>query len=262
MKKLFFALILLCIGSFAYGAEKDVIVATLIGDPPWVFETTNYTPDKITDVIPPGADSQIIQGYSWDIVRESLHEMGYTIHLRIYPWARAMEATKNGEVDVLFPTSLKKERLAYFDYSKEPTNPTNFLIYVREDSTIKWDSLDSLNGLVIGEVRSWDYGAEWDKHTLIKKYQVNDILQGFRMLDAKRLDGLAGYEYNFDYALKLAKWPTTYKKFPTFASSVEYAAGPKNNPRVTKILNDFDIGKKRIIQNGKFAKIQSKWGIY
>jgi hypothetical protein len=79
------------------------------------------------------------------------------------------------------------------------------------------------------------------------------------MLDRRRLDGIVGYEVNYDYALKMANWPTKYKKLPSFDGSVEFAAGAKEKPRVVKILKDFDAGKQIIVQNGKLNAIKRKW---
>ena len=71
-------------------------------------------------------------------------------------------------------------------------------------SPIQWQDLTSLDGLAIGTMRGWNFGDEWKANSAIEKYEISTILQGFRMLDAGRLDGLVGYEVNFDYALKQA----------------------------------------------------------
>ena len=84
------------------------------------------------------------------------------------------------------------------------------------------------------------------------------IIEGFKMLDRKRLDGFAGYEVNFDYVLKQARMKALFKKLPSFDSAVEYVVGLKDE-RVSQILKDFDVGKRKIIQNGKFDQIVKKW---
>ena len=90
------------------------------------------------------------QGYSWDVLRESFHEMGYTIHLSITPWARAMSYVTSEKEDILFPTGKNTERKRIFHYSEEPVNQANFLVYVRADDPTEWKGLESLRGLVIG----------------------------------------------------------------------------------------------------------------
>ncbi|MBF0227477.1 MAG: transporter substrate-binding domain-containing protein [Desulfobacterales bacterium] len=256
IKRLFFILVFLGITSLVSGVEKIVTVATLDEYSPYCFFKKNYQQD--TKAIPPSSDSLELQGYSWDILRESLHEMGYTIELEVCPWARAMNLTEEGKVDILFPTGKNKEREKIFYYSQEPVNEANFLVYIRADYPIHWNGLESLNGLIIGEMRGWNYGDKWKANELIKKHEIGKIMQGFNMLNLKRIDGFAGYEVNFDYALQQSKMKSLFKKLPAFDSTAEYVVGLKNE-HVLQILKDFDIGKKKIIQNGKFDQIVKKW---
>lgn len=242
----------------AVSAEKVVTVATLTNNPPFTF---NQDAAEMVEreSIPPGFDSQRLQGYSWDVLKESFHEMGYTIQLSVFPWIRALTLVKAGKLDVLFPAGLNKERTGYFNYSNEPINHVDFLIYVRADSTMKWQGLESLNGKTIGVLRGWNYGSKWREHHEIYRFEVGEILQGFSMLDRGRLDGLAGYELNFDYALKQSNWKKRYKKMPVFDSSDEFAVAAKLNPKGLKFLADFDEGKRRITEKGILRQIAIKW---
>ena len=79
------------------------------------------------------------------------------------------------------------------------------------------------------------------------------------MLESNRIDGFAGYEIIFDYALKDSNLNRPFRKLPTFDSTSEYVVGLKTNKKVAKIINDFDIGKRQIIKTGKFDKITQKW---
>jgi len=65
----FAALILVASTPFiGFGGEKVVTVATLSGNPPLTFDKENAA-KKATETIPPGADSERLQGYSWDVLR-------------------------------------------------------------------------------------------------------------------------------------------------------------------------------------------------
>ncbi len=258
LRKLCLVLVFLASASSAVGAEKEVTAVTLDGFPPYSFLKENPVRKKM-ETIQPGSDSEKLQGYSWDIFRESLHEMGYAIHLTVYPWPRAMHAVKSGKIDAIFPTGKNKEREEIFLYSQETINRVNFLVYVREDDPIPWEGLHSLNGRLIGVRRGFNYGYKWEAHKGIRKYEVNAILKGFKMMDKKRLDGFAGYEDNWDYALKESGHKNRYRKLPAFESADEYAAGIKTNPRLPGILKNFDIGRRKIIQNGKFDRMVKKW---
>lgn len=244
-----------------WAAERVVSVATLDDDAPYVFPKSN-APDAQHELIPPGVDSARLQGYSWDVFRESLHAMGYTIDLRIYPWARVMHQGKTGAVDVIFPTGFNEERQAYLNFSSQHINRVDFVVYVRKDSQLRWAGLESLNGLKIGEMRGWNYGEAWKNNTKILKFQVGKILNGFHLVDKKRLDGFVGYELSFESALIRAGLLSEFKKLPSFGYSLEYVAGTKNNPRTQQILNDFDQGKQKILKTGIMATIANKWQLY
>lgn len=242
--------------ALSYAKEKSVKISTLKDYAPFCIADESY---KINQIIPVGSDAEGFQGYSWDVVRESFHEMGYTIHLSITPWARAMMDVKNGKTDILFPTGKNTERKKIFLYSDESVNRANYLIYVRTDNNIEWKGLDSLMGLTIGVKRGFSYGDKWNAAHELNKHIVNEIILGFEMLNAKRLDGFLGYEHNWDYVLKQKNWTTKFRKLPVFDFSAEYLVALKDNPNGKEILKAFDTGKKRLIKSGKLEKIKKKW---
>lgn len=255
-KIIFAILILFTIFTTSYADEKIVSISTLGDYAPFCMTDKNY---EINQVIPVGKDAVGFQGYSWDVVRESFHEMGYTIHLSIRPWPRAVFNVKNSKADILFPTGVNAKRKQIFYFSDEPINQAHFAIYVRTESNIEWKDISSLNGLTIGQKRGFNYGKKWRATSSIKKLAITKIWQGFQMLETGRIDGFVGYETNWDYILKQQNWTDKFKKLPTIGSTKEYLATLQNNPKGKEFLKDFDTGKRRIIKNGTFGKITRKW---
>jgi len=240
-------------------SERTVSVATLTDYPPMTFNKSDAT-GRVEETIPPGQDSSSLQGYSWDILRESYHQQGYTIQLHIVPWARAFEMARSDFVDILFPTGFNESRAEYFHYSVNPINEASFLIYTPADSEIEWQGLESLEGLTIGIMRGWNYGPEWDKvENLFHKEKLADILQGFQMLNAGRIDGLAGYETNFDHALHQVGLPNHYRKLPSFGQTFEYATTSKSNPNGESLLQAFDLGVEHLRVSGRLSEIRQHW---
>lgn len=254
--KVIVAIFILSLGTLSYANEKIVKVTTLKDYAPFCMVDKKF---KSKQVIPVGKDAIGFKGYSWDILRESFHASGYTIQLNITSWARAMKLYKAGKEDILFPTGDNKERRKTFDYSQNSVNQANFVVYTPINSKIEWNGLSSLKGLKIGVKRDFNYGEKWREAKGIKKYDVNEILQGFKMLDTKRLDGFLGYEYNWDYALKQAKVKTKYKKLPSFDHTSEYLVALKSNPRAKEILKAYDEGFEKLKKSGRLQKIKEKW---
>ena len=103
-------------------AEKNITINTLAGYAPYAF---NYEKGEALkkglsykEKIKPGSDTGALQGLAWDIVRESLHSMGYTIKLNVLPWARSLKEMKKGKVDALFPATKTLKRLKFFTIQK------------------------------------------------------------------------------------------------------------------------------------------------
>ncbi len=84
MRSLLILLLLavLSIPTSLFGAEKVVALATFTNFIPFCFNRQPAV-EIPGETIPPGSDSRQLQGYSWDVVRESYHAMGYTIRLYV-----------------------------------------------------------------------------------------------------------------------------------------------------------------------------------
>jgi len=247
---------LLQISTLACADQKQIKIATLEDYAPFCMTTGEFKTNQIVQV---GRDAVGFEGYSWDVLRESLHEMGYTIDLYVLPWVRALNYLEAGKVDALFPTGKNSEREKIFYYSREPVNEVVFVLYLRAEDPTEWRGFDLLKGLRIGVKRGFNYGDEWNAATGIKKRDVGTILQGFEMLSAERLDGFLGYEYSWDYVLKQKNWKGRFKKLDLQSSSLEYLVALKSNPRGREFLNAFDTGKKRVAAGGKLEKIKIRW---
>lgn len=244
--------------STAAAAERIASVATLPGYSPFCFYT-EYANDETWVTVAPGKDTSVFQGYSWDVVRESFHAVGYTLRLRIVPWARAMYELRNAKVDLLFPAGRNAERLEYMDYSEEPVNAVNFLIYTASGSGLEWTGLSGLSGRTIGAARGWNFGDQWKAETGFERQFVDSIEQGFSMLDQDRIDGFAGYEVVWDYKLREMGRSGEYRKLPPFDQTREYLTALKTNERGGELLAAFDRGRRIIETNGTMAAIEARW---
>lgn len=254
---------ILVLSSFTLFASGNKVVSTVTLDnyAPYTMYKKNPINTPV-EILPPGKDSKKLEGYSWDVLRESYHAVGWTVKLRVTPWARALNSFNKGKEDVLWPTGKNAERLKTMNYSTETINSANFVIYVLKDYSGGWEGLKTLHGKKVGVQRGFNYGDDWNanKDSIVVK-DLSRIDQGFRMLLKKRLFGFAGYDINWDYSVKMNKKldSSMFKKLPPFGVTHEYAVCLKTNPRSKEILQAYDKGKKIIMDNGKFAEIRKKW---
>ncbi len=253
-------LFFIALSNFSFADDKLVSVITLEDNAPIIF-TEQRTKGGINELLPPGQDSKILKGYSWDILRESYHKMGYTIHLSTAPWRRAIESVKAGKVDVLFPTGKNIARQQHFYYSNEAINTVSFVVYINRDSLIDWQNISSLQGLKVGLYRGYNYGDKWEKEADVIKVTIDNISQGFKMLKSNRINAFVGYEVAWNYVLRQMNMTSEFTALPKFDFTREYVAVLKTNAKASQLLSDFDRGKQKLIQAGRLEQINRKWHI-
>jgi polar amino acid transport system substrate-binding protein len=242
----------------AYSESKTVTLATLTDFAPYCFRIESSA--QITrETIPPGSDSAQLQGYSWDVVRESFHEVGYTIVLYVVPWARAMHYLNNGKVDAIFPANRTEEREEKYIFSEGYVERTRIAIYVPADSSLVWQGPSSLGNSRVGAVRGWSYGKAWENSKHITKELVDSIAQSFSLLDRKRIDAVIGYEIAYDYMLKSQGKTAAYNKAGYLDEVDEFLMGKKNNTAVIKILSAYDRGHQLLEKKGGLEEIGKAW---
>lgn len=242
----------------AWSESKTVVLATLTDFAPYCFRIENSR--QITkETIPPGSDSAQLQGYSWDVVRESFHEVDYTIVLYVVPWARAMHYLTNGKVDAIFPANRTEERESNFIFSGRYVDRTRIVVYVPADSSLEWQGPSSLDGSRVGAVRGWAYGKAWESSEHITKELVDSIDQSFSLMDRKRIDAVIGYEIAYDYVLKSQRKTDAYKKVGYLDNVDEFLMGKKNNPALVQILSAYDRGHQQLEQKGGLDEIVRAW---
>jgi len=252
-------LFILC-SNLSFAKDKLVSVITLEDNAPIVY-TEQRTKGGINELLSPGQNSETLKGYGWDILRESYHKMGYTIHLSTAPWRRAIESVRAGKVDVLFPTGKNIARHQYFLYSKAAINTVSFVVYINKDSQIQWQNISSLQGLKVGLYRGYNYGDKWEQEADVIKINLDNISQGFKMLKNNRIDAFIGYEVAWNYVLRQMNMTTEFIALPKFGFTTEHVAVLKTNAEAIQLLTDFDNGKQKLIQSGQLKEINKKWHI-
>jgi polar amino acid transport system substrate-binding protein len=248
--------ILIFINFKAYSFNKVVSVVTLVDYAPYVFVEGNQ---PIVGGVSTQSNTERVNGYSWEVFKESFFTMGYSIEYAIVPWPRAIKLLEYGRAELLFPISKSDERLAIFDFSRESTNAVDYVIYLPENSNFKWNGYSSLNGEVIGVKRGFNYGKKWKYLKTVTKYDIGTISEGFQMLDKGRLDGFIGYKNGWDYVLKQKGWERKFKKTSIIDSSLEYVVSLKGIEKNRFLLEVYDKGKKKLIENGRLGEIKQRW---
>lgn len=254
-------MIVLLAGSQSARAEdaKVLTATTLPNFAPHAFEIPG-TDHILSETIKPGMGSKRIQGYAWDIFRESFHAMGYTVILKVKPWKRCLKVVEEGLIDLVFPASWNKEREKIYDYSKEHINLATYVVfYMDERRAREWQGLGSLKGKTVLKMRGWTYGSEFDRSSEFRTHEIYRVEQAIGMLEQGRADAFAGYRLVHGYQFeKIGKADKVFATRP-FGFSKEFILTKKRSKRGNELLKVFEAGKKKLEANGRLAGIGKRW---
>lgn len=220
-----------------------------------VMAVEEYPPYEYTaDGIPMGMHIEIIQ-----IASERL---GIKADIRFYPWARALEMVKTGEVDTIFSLFKTPEREAFLYYPGEPlANEKNILI-THKNSTKEAKSLEDIAGWKIGIVRESAYGKEFDAYPNITRHEVAHIEQLIKMAAAgNRFDATPVNEYVFAYKVKELGLTGQFKKLDFTVSDEPLYIGfsKAKGPSHKKLAEDYSQVLMQLRKEGIIDKIIQKY---
>ncbi|MBF0203769.1 MAG: transporter substrate-binding domain-containing protein [Desulfamplus sp.] len=196
-------------------------------------------------------------GYVMEITREAFLRAGYEIEVKFVPWKRALEETKEGDVDGVIGMNYSEERAQTYYLTN--------VVYVEENgffrkkgSSITYTTLHDLTPYTIGYIRGGSFGATFDKATYLKKEDVTDNEQNINKLMLGRIDVFISSKLLILYMLAT--------KYPEFQGEIEFIepafeminvhhAISRANPNAKKIVADFNQRLKEITDDGTVAKI-------
>ncbi len=152
--------------------------------------------DIICDEWPPYqiVEKDQISGFSTKVVKIVFERMKVNIKsIKAYPWKRAIVTVKKGRADALFSANYTNDRNKFAFYPDEQIVNSHWVMWVREEDALKFESVDDLLGKKVGLVRGYSYINDlWDfvkKHNIFE--EVTNDEQNFKKLNAGRVNFIA-----------------------------------------------------------------------
>jgi polar amino acid transport system substrate-binding protein len=190
------------------------------------------------------------------LVREVFRHMGEDVALTALPWKRAMNKANAGACGIV---GIRKNsaRLKTFDYSDKLYDEV-IVVYVAKGKAFPLNGVAALEGRVIGVIRGWSYGEEFDsavKAGKIKTEEVSGDIQNFEMLAAGRLDAVLANRESADIMVasgvlkhKVEALSTPLLTSPTFLAYAKSA-------RKTDLIARFNASLAGLHSDGSFERI-------
>ncbi|OGR10972.1 MAG: hypothetical protein A2277_14215 [Desulfobacterales bacterium RIFOXYA12_FULL_46_15] len=197
-----------------------------------------------------------------EIIVAAFQRVGYEVTIKFYPWARAIQMTKDGDCDGMFALWFTQEREQWFVFSDPlPANEIGF--YKRTADPIHFTTLEELKPYRIGTVRGYANPSAFEQATYLQKEEVTQDLQNLKKLVANHIDlalidkGLAAYLLTT--ALPEARDTVEWLE-PALEIMPQYVVMSKQVAAYQQKIEDFNRGLAQITQDGLVENIRAKHG--
>ncbi len=223
-----------------------------------IFNTTDDYPYQTEDG----------RGATYEIMNHLISEYYPDNQIIFKPWKRAFNETKFGKRNyVLFSMKQKPERMSMFDWCCYLYDgPANELFALKKNN-LSTNRLATLSGKEVGLWRGDSselvINDLIDKRVEIRKFTINSILQGIKMLLLGRLDFLVTRGPLFLDTCKENKLDCNQiekiKHPPIEARGKVFIAFSKNSDKKTR--DKFTSLFKEFRKTDKYQAIVKKWGL-
>lgn len=173
------------------------------------------------------------------------------------PWARCLNNLKYGKSDLISGIVRNNEREKYLFYIEPPYKTKSVKIfYVNKADVNQYQTYKDLSQLTIGVLRNAKYFDQFDNDDDIKKYELSDLVTGFKMLKLKRIDAFITTEEVGDYLIKSNGFGNNFRKteYRYNKEVAVYFALSKKSKHVNK-LNELEVIVTELNKKKVFEKI-------
>lgn len=203
------------------------------------------------------------QGLVIEVAREALSLGGMSLRVDFVPWTRAMAMIKQKRADILVGAWYTNARNKYLLYS-EPLFSSAVKFIKRKQSNFQYSNIQSLKGLRVGTIDSYQYGDEFLNKKGIERIPSDNLLVNIQNLIAGRIDlvlddqfvlrhTLNKHVHEWQKSIQFVDQPLTEKRI--------YLATNRSNPDYKIIIDAFNSGLKKMKKSGRYQEIIDSYSL-
>lgn len=183
-------------------------------------------------------------GIASQIVISTLEKLGYKVNVRFYPWARAYKMVSEGSADGIVAIWHTRDRAQKILFS-EPYL-TNRIVFIKQRRfNFDYSGLSSLDDLIIGVGREYDYNDAFSTANNFKRVEVTRFSQSLEMLYRGRIDLAVTDERIALFHIARSPKSEAIKRDIDFVSTALdelplYFGMSKHNANASKIIEQFN----------------------
>ncbi len=233
--------IFLLINSFPSKQALSEEITIAVGDwPPYLSEKLKH------------------KGIVAHMLTDIFKEEGYDVTITFFPWTGAYNVAKIDKQNMTGVWMHKPEREKDFYYS-DPVLNEQFVFFHLKSFNFNWNTLDDLQGLVIGGVKEYSYGADFDEALKSGKISIERVPrkhQNWRKLLLGRIL-LYPEEINVGYSSLKQRFNTDRASLIThhpkpFLNNLSYLLFPKSSKKSLIYMKKFNSRLKLFRKNGRY----------
>lgn len=215
----------------------------------------------------PPYTSEHIEGYGvcTELVSAIVQEMGLTPKYGFYPWKRAEEMVRNGDVLGAFPYAITEERQQEFDFSEMILQNKTLFFYQKAHlpQPPTWNTFEDLRAYKIGGILGASYVPAFEKAGLNIELVTSEE-QNVKKLESNRIELMITDEA-VGWQLIQQLFPTERDRFATLDKPVNTGNShlmiSRAFPNHSQLQAQFNQALQRIKENGKYHAIFAKYGL-
>lgn len=208
------------------------------------------------------AENEPNGGLAMDIVETAFQRAGYSTDVKVQNWTRNLQGVEIGVYDVvctIWYTDERANKLAFSDAYL----PTEIVFIKRRGGTWRFRSMASLNGLTVGIVANYAYGAEFDNANNFRKVPQKQLPQNLLKLVNGQIDLTLDDRRVLEH--DIAEFlPRSADKLEFVSPPLEkrdlYIAVSRQTPNYEKIVSDFNNALADMQRDGTYKAILARHG--
>jgi polar amino acid transport system substrate-binding protein len=201
------------------------------------------------------------RGMSNAILGAAFERAGHKLTYVFDMWHRTLEGARMGVFDLLPAVWHTQERARDLEFS-EPYLVTEVRFLKRRDSDIKFNQLSDLEGYMIGVVRDYAYGEEFNEAPGLVRVDANFVVQNLFKLAQRQIDLTVGDQRVLTWELS-RQMPETMNQLEFLPKPLDrrdlYIAVSLQNKDHDTIVKDFNKAIKAMKADGSYDRIVSDY---
>lgn len=205
-------------------------------------------------------------GYVVEILREVFVPAGIKVDYQIAPWAGALKAAEAGEIDGIIGAN--KKEAAHLVTGQESIAEPKFALFVRRNSSWRYESLRSLKGMKLGAIEGYTYWDSIDGY--LKKVRPPSVtfytgetplVQALADLSSGKIDVMVESVVVFYWAAKSAGRPASEFRIAYSEQSEPLYVAFSPTAEGREFARIFDAGVRAMKTRGRYDAILEKYGL-